>query len=481
MPLNCLDMALDAGAVLKKMANNATKGREYQGPCPWCGGRDRFHVWPDLNDGRGAYWCRPGAGHCGRYGDNIQFARDYLRKTYREACIHVGMPDPGAPKCTTRLAYRPLIDPTAGAIHVGAIHESPLPSASYAKPRRAHNDPATVARAYKPMDYPVPPELWQVKAGAFVAWAGEKLKKAPNILKLLAARGIDAELAARFHLGWNPEDIYRPRPAWGLEETLKDNGRPARLWIPRGIVIPYILAGRVARVRVRRPDEDTARFGPKYYLVPGSSMATMLAMGGNHDKCGASVVVESELDAVLLAGLCGDILTAVAMGSLSSRPDIAADSVLSASKEILLAFDADPPASDARIQGDQVVTWWQGRYQARCSRVVPPSGKDPGEAFALGVDVRAWLLSALSPAVQLFAERSSRVMAIHESPLPRELKVLIASTPVRIVRYADADGRGVRVDAPGEWEKTHPAEASRISELVFGSEVVMEWLSKNEL
>ncbi len=132
-------------------------------------------------------------------------------------------------------------------------------------------------------------------------------------------------------------------------------------------------------------------------------------------------------------------------------------------------------------KGDQVVTWWQGRYQARCSRVVPPSGKDPGEAFALGVDVRAWLLSALSPAVQLFAERSSRVMAIHESPLPRELKVLIASTPVRIVRYADADGRGVRVDAPGEWEKTHPAEASRISELVFGSEVVMEWLSKNEL
>lgn len=39
-----------------------TKG-EYAGPCPWCGGEDRFHVWE-----KGNYWCRPGPGHCGRKG-----------------------------------------------------------------------------------------------------------------------------------------------------------------------------------------------------------------------------------------------------------------------------------------------------------------------------------------------------------------------------------------------------------------------------
>jgi len=36
---------------------------EYAGPCPWCGGEDRFHVWE-----RGNYWCRPGPGHCGKEG-----------------------------------------------------------------------------------------------------------------------------------------------------------------------------------------------------------------------------------------------------------------------------------------------------------------------------------------------------------------------------------------------------------------------------
>jgi len=39
-------------------------GDEYAGPCPFCGGEDRFRVWRD----KGNYWCRPGPGHCGREG-----------------------------------------------------------------------------------------------------------------------------------------------------------------------------------------------------------------------------------------------------------------------------------------------------------------------------------------------------------------------------------------------------------------------------
>lgn len=460
--MNCLDMVQDAGVALKKMANNATKGAEYQGQCPWCGGKDRFHVWPDLNDGRGAYWCRPGAGHCGRYGDNIQFARDYLKKTYREACVYSGMSDPGPPARKPRPAYRPLVDPT-----VGAIHEPPL------------HDPASQAAAYKPVDYPPPPELWQVKAGGFTAWAYENIKKSPDALAWLAARGIDAVAVDRFHLGWNPEDLYRPRPAWGLEEVQKDDGKNARLWLPEGIVIPYIQAGRVVRVRIRRPDEAAARFGPKYYLIPGSSVATTVFMGANHDQCRSSAVVESELDAMMLAALAGDILTAVSVGSLSSRPDRYADEVLSASKEILLAFDADPPASSASVQGDKVVEWWRGRYQDRCGRVLPPAGKDPGEAFAQGVDIRAWLLSALSPAVRLFAGKTAPTTTAHAPRTPREVKELlglIAAGPVRVVKYSDASGSGIRVDAPREWERTHSDESARISELVFGSPTVQAWL-----
>jgi hypothetical protein len=38
-------------------------GDEYCGPCPFCGGDDRFRVWR-----KGNYWCRPGPGHCGKQG-----------------------------------------------------------------------------------------------------------------------------------------------------------------------------------------------------------------------------------------------------------------------------------------------------------------------------------------------------------------------------------------------------------------------------
>ncbi len=60
---------------------------EWCGPCPWCGGKDRFRVWP--NSGTvGRYWCR----QCNRKGDAIQYLRDFRGKSYRQAAALVGKP-----------------------------------------------------------------------------------------------------------------------------------------------------------------------------------------------------------------------------------------------------------------------------------------------------------------------------------------------------------------------------------------------------
>lgn len=45
--------------------------REYAGPCPWCGGRDRFRVWRGRDSG---YWCR----RCGVAGDAITATRNLI-------------------------------------------------------------------------------------------------------------------------------------------------------------------------------------------------------------------------------------------------------------------------------------------------------------------------------------------------------------------------------------------------------------------
>src|SRR5262245_37550476 len=69
---------------LRKMAG--TRGGEYAGPCPWCGGRDRFRVWPEADTP--GYWCR----QCGRHGDPIQYLRDRHGLSYWEACQRLRLP-----------------------------------------------------------------------------------------------------------------------------------------------------------------------------------------------------------------------------------------------------------------------------------------------------------------------------------------------------------------------------------------------------
>lgn len=44
----------------------ATNGGEFHGPCPKCGGTDRFMVWP----AKGRAWCR----RCGTQGDTLRWA-----------------------------------------------------------------------------------------------------------------------------------------------------------------------------------------------------------------------------------------------------------------------------------------------------------------------------------------------------------------------------------------------------------------------
>ena len=78
--MNILDLIEADGGTMKCMA--MTYGGEYAGACPWCGGVDRFRVWPE----RGRYWCR----NCGKHGDTIQYLRDKRGLTFQYACRFIG-------------------------------------------------------------------------------------------------------------------------------------------------------------------------------------------------------------------------------------------------------------------------------------------------------------------------------------------------------------------------------------------------------
>ena len=65
--LELLERRLGQGR-LKRMAS--TNGGEWAGPCPLCGGEDRFRVWPRPRDGKPGAWCR----QCRVSGDVLAWA-----------------------------------------------------------------------------------------------------------------------------------------------------------------------------------------------------------------------------------------------------------------------------------------------------------------------------------------------------------------------------------------------------------------------
>jgi DNA primase len=316
----------------------STGGGEYAGPCPWCGGKDRFRCWPTQGES-GKYWCRG----CGRSGDAIQYLRDYRRKTYREACDHLGR-EP---------AHRP------------PVGSGRLPG----KP------------AWEPRTCSSPGDLWQAKARRLTDEAARTLYTPAGLagLSFLQDRGLTRETVQRFRLGWVPADRWEPPAAWGLAATVKDNGKPRQLWIPRGLTIPLLQGGQVVRVRIRRPDGE-----PRYFILRGSNTQAMTIGEGNP----VAVLVESELDALLLRQEAGDLVDVIALGNAQARPDQEAAALLGQSRLILVGLDADEAGAK------EAWRWWKDHYhQGR--RWPPISGKDPGEMWAAGVDLRAWLQAGL--------------------------------------------------------------------------------------
>ncbi len=333
---------------------------EWSSPCPACGGRDRCRIWPEDNAGRGAYWCR----QCEASGDSIQFLRDYENLSYQEACQRVGVP---------------------------AVAGSSLPRLDRGRGREV--------APFSSAPTPPPSEVWAAKATAFVGWAHEHLLANPEQLAWLAARGLPLEAVRRYKLGWNPGQdgktcLIRPRKAWGLppvEKTNKDGTKTQKstMWIPRGLVIPHLDAqGAVRRVRIRRPEADRERFLPetKYFVVPGSSMDALIL--GHESR--AKIVVESELDGFMLHHQVGDLAGVVAVMTAQVKElDAVVHGALESALCILVALDFDKAGAEGWPR-------WEKSFP-RAVRWPVPVGKDPGEAFEQGANLRAWVLAGLPP------------------------------------------------------------------------------------
>jgi DNA primase len=194
---------------LKKVSTH--QGGEWAGPCPFCGGSDRFRVWPTS----GRYWCRGNGANgngCGVKGDQIDLIMGLHHLTFAEAVNNL--------------------------------------TGNGSKAQDIKDDLKEVHKIIKKNQH----DTWERKAQELTNYAMNNLR--PNGLAYLAKRGLDEIIAFGAGLGWLQKPVKEKAALWGLDSDIT---------IYPGLLIPYEIWGRIVAINIR------TKHG--YRIVKGSKLS----------------------------------------------------------------------------------------------------------------------------------------------------------------------------------------------------------------
>jgi DNA primase len=266
---------------LRRVAS--TRGGEYAGPCPFCGGRDC------LGDQR--------------WQDAIAYVqrRDGV-DDFAEACRRLGA--------------------SSSELDDGDRH---------ARARRVAAA-LGLARASEPLlpDDSEPPPVWQAAALTFVSGCEETLWSpvGAQARAYLHQRGLVERTLRSWRIGFQPRyGRYEPAADWGLE------GAP--VYIPRGIVLSWFTAGCPVHIQVRTSRHDRQE---RYLSLRGGHPSLFGA--DTLAPSASAILLEGVLDTLLVWQETGDLLGTASLGSCRKLPSRRA-LVLERCRPLLEAYDAD--------------------------------------------------------------------------------------------------------------------------------------------
>lgn len=341
----------EQNTTLKKVA--ATGGGEWAGPCPFCGGRDRFRVEPYARPGR--WLCRQCTG--GKWDSVIGYIarRDGLDTKRHEDLAEICRRAVGEVP-TTRASAPP----------------APPPTPAYAAPAAE----------------------WQSAAQQVLAECAETLwqPKYARVLDYLHSRGLQDETIRHFQLGYC---------ATGRAESY---GRSiAGLYVPRGLVIPCVVGGQVWYLKIRlvpgvpyrcpgcqavgtAPGRCACGKDNRYLGVKGNRPGAIYnAEALIEGQPAMAVFCEGELDCMTAwQEFRAELPAATIGGSATNRLDLATwGPYLMALRSILVTYDADPAGQNGAA--------WLMQLSDRVRLSPLPEGvKDINAYHQQGGDLRAW-------------------------------------------------------------------------------------------
>jgi DNA primase len=430
------------GRQVALVSRSSKRGPEYRGPCPGCGGDDRFGVWPEQNRGEGSFFCGHakdvGSG-CGKGGDVIQYLRDFRSLSYADACRWLGKEPKGG-----------------GARHLR--YQTPqVPRAARRPERFVPEDKSWPAEVEDPA-------LWRQKGMELVERCHQALLERPASIAYLMARGIDMDAIIAYRLGFHGgverggrdyQPDFRPWPSWGLRREKTGKGGWRCIKLEAGIVIPYFADDLLRSITIRKV--RVSKGEAKYDYIKGSVREMFLT----NPSARAFVTIESMFDCIAVDVAAGDV------GTTGMRPDLRAAAALDGSLCILGGLDND-------VAGIKAGEWWENTYR-QYRRWPVPEGKDPGEFFERGGDLRAWILAGLPPAL-LPAEEIRQMGEMNRSRHPDldEFKQILYAADGKFQVYDR--GYSVGPSLPEQWKVEHPDRARRFSQLLHQSDAVGDFI-----
>lgn len=317
---------------MKKAAG--TNGGEWHGPCPMCGGRDRFVVQP--NAGNGGRWscrqCSP------TWGDAVAFLMTYNSMSFADVLKAMNL--------ATEISQLPKLHKTLDRV--------------VTKPTKRAADETK----------------WQERAHAFIEWSDSTLWDVNDTtgLDYLYERGFSERTICRFTLGYNPFNLYDD---WGLDK---------KVWLPAGIVIPYVDGREITKIRIRRRDWTEGDQVGKY--IPPAGVKNTAFCTRSLIPRDVVVLVEGEFDAIAVKEAVPDPeVVAVATGGTTGARVIGLVARLALASAVLVAYDTD----DA---GETASRYWLDALPNAVR--LPPLQHDVNDMLLAGDDFYQWIEGGLS-------------------------------------------------------------------------------------
>jgi DNA primase len=329
-----LNHTFDLLPIVERDVQLKRAGSWYIGPCPFCGGTDRFNL-HHTQDGW-KWFCR----HCGegRYQDATAYIMRREQVTFPQALERMFGEKPDWQVLNQRVR----------------------------EIRQASEERQ-------------PPPAWQQRGYAFVEECRQNLWKpvGAKALDYLRGRGLTDITLVKYEVGFNPEDRFDELSDWGLDGD-------GTVRIERGITLPTIGFGGLYAIKIRRPLAPGSK-ERKYVQVRGSRVG--LFGWSNMPGAWLALVTEGEFDCMILDQEAGDLAGVCTLGSATDSPMGISPDLMRwcyQAAHVLVVFDNDEAGAAGALSF---------REHLPNVRIVtlPDLWKDINEAFLGGLDLGDWL------------------------------------------------------------------------------------------